>query len=588
MIPHRLPAPASGLDEVYIPTLGDVHILDDTFDVPFPTSGGAPNAIVRSPGHRRKLCPAERDNQLPLAATTSNLIDLDRLAGDCAELKETLSLIRDPEAFTSLFGSDTPEPRKHRPLSKMMLQHEADLLRYDVVEPFVPPEDLLLGQAFATNPALAILALTVWIVCFLVPKKDNTGRFIADARCINRSQKRPGSMGLPMIGAAIRQILSMEVAAKADGVGYFYQFGLHPHIRPFFKMRLCQGKGRYSHVQLKRMPMGWSHSPRIAQQVSNHIVRGCGLAWLDDFIIGGRRDEFTTTRATFLSRINRYNVQLDDATLQPKELFDALGLQFDLALKRFRLAPKWVEARRREVTDFVEASESGETTYRSFFKFMGVCIWASHVRERPLWCHAEALACLSQAARACEGDYDSPFTVPQYALADLKRWSEELWSNEWCTPSADSATQTSDVMFSDASNTHGAYLRVLDDIIVACDGWQRTDDSPIFMGELLALLKGAQSSAADTLLVTDNQALHYALRKGHSSSYHANTLLRSTFGLRRPESRWISTTLQPADRFTRGMIPLVTPCAVDDITATALASLQVTPWGTDLEANKPV
>jgi hypothetical protein len=98
---------------------------------------------------------------------------------------------------------------------------------------------------------------------------------------------------------------------------------------------------------MKRMPMGWSWAPRIAQHVSNVLTRGVGVAC---FFIGGKNvDEFNSNRELFQQRVRHYNVQLDDDTLTPSTRIEMVGLEFDLVDRRYRLQEKWV--RQKNFTD---------------------------------------------------------------------------------------------------------------------------------------------------------------------------------------------------------------------------------------------
>jgi len=297
-----------------------------------------------------------------------------RLAED--GLKDVLAPIMDVDAFEALFADGSPL-RRRRPLSREMLRHRRNLIENDVVEPVVIP--LPTGRR---RPVAERFLLLTWCATFLVRKKNGSGRFIVDARPINSAQKPPPDMGLPRIGAIIRDVLRHDRAAKTDGVSYFYQFPLASGIRPYFKIRLSGKRGHYANLQLKRMPMGWKYAPMIAQRVSNHLIDGLGRAWLDDFILLGTQESFSENRAQFLDRLRHYNVEVDDVELAPTEQLKALGLEFDLVSKRYRLDPDWV-AKRSDHLDAYMAS-TGPTTVRHFLEVMGCLIWASYACKIPL------------------------------------------------------------------------------------------------------------------------------------------------------------------------------------------------------------
>lgn len=545
----------------------------DVFDI---FSSGYLPTVLRAGGKKRKLDSAPHSNDLQLAPTSTNVIDLDLLVEDYPELGPVVAPIRDPIAFLDLFTDPDATPDTRRPLSRGMLSKNTDMCKYNIVEPLNLDAAPTLFQA---------LCVSLWCILFMVPKKLGLGRLVIDARPVNIRMKKPGNMGLPSLHGVIRTVLSFRFAAKADGRSYFYQFLLHPAIRPFFKARLANvARGFILAVQLVRMPMGWCYSPRIAQHVSNILIRLCGVAWLDDFIVGGAtREEFDKRRAVFLERIRRYNVDLDDTELQPQEYIKAVGLEFDLRASQYRLDPDWVDKRR------TQWSGPTPTTYREWFRHFGTLIWADYAAARPLWLRAESLAALKQMAKDCRGKYDDKATLPPYCHANLQEWQDEVLLNKWLSPAPERKDPTT-FLFSDASDTHGAWVRITQDMIQEVNSWERDDDCHIFLAELDAFLRGITAPNIDmatTLGCIDNTAAQAAIAKGHSSSYPANCMLRTALGHKRPWTLWVSTLRQIADRFTRGSLPPTTPLepTPDDLVALDYVAQRLR--GSESEANLP-
>ena len=210
------------------------------------TSGAT--AALRING--RRLAPSLRDNSLPLAPTSQNRVDIAALRAADSDLDWILGHIDSPEAFLGLFSEAKPPSKSRRPLSRGMAPHRDALLANTVCEHVMP---------CALSPTWFPLYLALWLVIFLVPKKNGTGRLVVDARPVNSMQRAPPPMRLPRIHDAIAHILSFQFAAKTDGVSYFYQFPLHPTIRGFFKVRLAGTVRRAIYVlQMLRMPMGRS------------------------------------------------------------------------------------------------------------------------------------------------------------------------------------------------------------------------------------------------------------------------------------------------------------------------------------------
>ena len=52
-----------------------------------------------------------------------------------------------------------------------------------------------------------------------------------------------------------------------------------------------------------------------------------GIAWVDNFLVGGRTmEEFERRRAAVQRRFQRYNVEVDDTEMKPAHRLCALGL----------------------------------------------------------------------------------------------------------------------------------------------------------------------------------------------------------------------------------------------------------------------
>jgi hypothetical protein len=425
---------------------------DDTYDpVVGIESGGVINILDRTTGHRlrhrdtRPVAPEE----LVLAETSTNIINLDALEEDHPDLRDILAPIRDVAAFEALFLDDLDIDRR-RPLSRGMNKHLNDLAKYDIL---------------ATSPDLVStvgLLVIVWCTLFLVPKKIKTlGRLVIDARPINRRQRRPPPMGLPRINDVIRRILGWEVASSCDGKSFFYQFPLVPEVARYFRTRIAGRRGSIIEGVLKRLPMGWSFSPAIAQRVGNALTWLLGLAWVDDFIIGGTRDDYDDIRTEFKRRLHRYNIEVDNELLEPTTRLIALGLEFDLIEKRYRVSPAWVERRQARWGELSDLIASDTATFRNIFELYGSLIWADFVCEQPLWMRAEALAALQALAKAVNGQYDTPCSFPDYARANLKDWIVDIVANPWRTPPQKLNVATVEhFLFSDAFSTAGAWIRI--------------------------------------------------------------------------------------------------------------------------------
>lgn len=120
---------------------------------------------------------------------------------------------------------------------------------------------------------------------FAVSKKpDKKGKVYARAifngRALSRHQRVPAPVNLPEIPTVLREAASIHANIQersksivapsvytADIRHYFHQIEVIPEITVYFGI-LCRGE----HFAWRGLPMGWSHSPRIAQTVSWAMV----------------------------------------------------------------------------------------------------------------------------------------------------------------------------------------------------------------------------------------------------------------------------------------------------------------------------
>jgi len=244
-------------------------------------------------------------------------------------------------------------------------------------------------------------------------------------------------------------------------------------------------------------------------------------------------------------------VEVDDPSLTLTDDLHALGLQFDLKNKRYRLSPDWVAKQQTRWT----AHDLETGSIRSHLSVLGGLIWADYVRQRPLWLRAECLDALSTLARKSQGDLDAPACFPGGARTNLEAWKSDVTANPWLQPPEVLHTEDHHaLLFADASSTAIAWARVVDNTVEDGDAWGREDPGHIFLAELEALCASARARCCEKdLHLTDNAAVNAVIHRGHSSVFPANVMLRETFGAQRPKSKWIPTHLQLADQWTRGI-----------------------------------
>ncbi|KAJ9449036.1 hypothetical protein DIPPA_06023 [Diplonema papillatum] len=407
---------------------------------------------------------------------------------------------------------------------------------------------------------------SVVLPAFTVPKKSGGLRLVCDGRKLNALMQKPPAMFLPDVRDVIARFLQASYVVEADAVSYFYQFPLGAAIRKYFGANLAARRGAYTRCTLEVMCMGWNWAPCIAQRSSLVLLpEEDGVCWVDNFFaVGASKQEATGRFAALLERCEVARVELntaDETFGVPMQRFEALGLEFDLAADppRFRSSPSWV-LKLLEADD-LRAVLSGGTTPRTFFKVFGSFVWFCFTTGRPLCYMRSALSFVRRLASQVgsgERGWDSPLDVPFSTVEDVRRALASLRTNEWCARSPD---LQSVIGWSDASDAEWAVLlettprRVIQDVFLP-------PREHIFIKELLAALQ-AVWLAADEMpgkkfrLMVDNQAVVFALRKGHSKNYLANEILCLLFdlvaaGSLQLEPVWVSTEIQKADPFTRG------------------------------------
>lgn len=115
---------------------------------------------------------------------------------------------------------------------------------------------------------------------FAIPKKDGQARAIFNGRSLSSKQVTPPPVGLPEIPVVLRLLADIHAERQgtassvvapsvyiADLRHFFHQIEVDPQVAKYFGVQ-C-GEQAYS---WRGLPMGWAHSPRIAQTISWSLV----------------------------------------------------------------------------------------------------------------------------------------------------------------------------------------------------------------------------------------------------------------------------------------------------------------------------
>jgi hypothetical protein len=115
---------------------------------------------------------------------------------------------------------------------------------------------------------------------FIVPKKDETARFISDFRELNKSIKRqPHPM--PKIQNLLLKLEGFKHGTALDlNMGYY-----HIELSDALK-ELCTVTTKWGKYEYQRLPMGLCNSPDIFQEKMNNLLDGLDAVrvYIDDIL----------------------------------------------------------------------------------------------------------------------------------------------------------------------------------------------------------------------------------------------------------------------------------------------------------------
>ena len=489
---------------------------------------------------------AERDLQRPptkrsnrnegvLGHITSNLIDQEAmLAMDTSGYLEPLKVLKDVGRFRANFIGPLPMIKKP---SRFMLQHVGQL----------EAQETMRRTRRELYDALPV---------FTTPKKSEELRLVQDCTALNKAYARPPSMDIPLIHDLIDDVLAHSVMGQVDGVSYFYQYGYADDVARYFGARLCGARGDYVDMEMMRMAMGWSWAPCIGQRCANVLVRGLGRAWVDNFILLGKGPEdYASKKNEFFSRAAKVNLELDasEKEVAPKTRDVALGIDFDLQKKRYRMDPAWILKASARIEDILAAP----MTIQDLYVVAGTVVWRHHVMRYQLCNVPHLLAEVGRVAKQIAGGarWEDAANVKPECMAEIRRAVALMVENPWKGPRTTSEPECE--IFSDASSTHWAFLVFRDGKLAASGQGPTKAELHIFYSELSVALGGLSAAArigcTSALSNIDNAAAAGALARGASSNYTANRWIAGRL-IEDVRVRWVSTTEMLADPYTR--VPL--------------------------------
>ena len=476
----------------------------------------------------------------PICSTTMDLNVIRGFAPGDSDLHHLLDMCDSLKAWEDHMFCLFDDIPKHfsRGTSRRMLKHVARLFEYDVVR---------------TINLRDIKCVTNF---FTVDKKDLSLRLVIDGRKVNLLMEKPPRMEIPDMQEVINYLMSNRYALSVDGRSYFYQVPISDEVGAMFCANLSGTRGAFVSVAMKRLPMGWSYAPAIAQKISNTLLmtadgRILGVAWIDNFIFAGQNeDEVAENYAEFLQRCNEANVKIDILDAKPKDRLIVLGMEFNLAKSTYRLDPAWIENKKQKLRP------DTTMTPRALYEITGSLIWHDYVKRIPL-CHQDAnIETIRRVAHAMaeNGQWDTPIQFTDAEVAELQAWLSTLWENNSAVWTAESVPQLQ--LWSDASDNEWAALYLDDEELIAAEqgsfvGGPRAWH--IFIKEAYAADKVLQATNGIPRLINiDNLPLVHCIKRGFSANRLVNAFIK-TWDLKNIQAKWVSTKVQLADAFTRGV-----------------------------------
>ncbi|KAJ9446137.1 hypothetical protein DIPPA_18189 [Diplonema papillatum] len=396
---------------------------------------------------------------------------------------------------------------------------------------------------------------------FAVEKGEQHSRAIVDGRPLNELMEPPPKFSLLRVDEVIAKMMSKSYAVVVDLKSYFFQFPVGRSTSAFFGLRTRKLDGGVALYRWRRLTMGWSFSPVIAQDSALVITEPAGddkIVWYDDWaLVEDCPDALRAVRDRVLRRARKVRMTVNDekSVLEPSSKPVVLGVEFDLAAKTYRLKQEWA----RKAHLLFCSAESAQMTVRGIWKVVGTAIWAWTVWGTPLCRVSPVLAWMGTLAhQVLTGTlgWESLVRVSDDVLPFLAGVRRRLSGNRWVTFDMQQRDTLVEA-WSDASMQGWAWL--VDSMAM----WGPWRDIPqhIFFAELtaakFAIAYAASRSPLSTIRIfVDNLPAVNCLRNWKSKTQLGNFILCQVRDVLEEhqcvlETVWVPTAEQLADVWTR-------------------------------------
>jgi hypothetical protein len=425
---------------------------------------------------------------------------------------------------------------------------------------------------------------------FAILKSNGCARTIFAGGQLSRLFKRPAPVNLPHI-PVILSILSDLLRGKkfyflsGDLRHFFHQISIAPELVKFFSVH-CMGE-IFGYTVL---PMGWSHSPRLAQSFAwaallglasaenglskaaadfldakpehppsfmmLHDARGVAVGlvviWIDNFLVWCVDNSIITEMSKTWTEMNRrWGLVWGEKTLwHPKQLTAeiadenpksgvALGIQFSRKVKRgrsevgdhliWRLKPKTAA----KALEF-ESRSFDCWTCRAIAGVVGSAVWQAYISCEPLANIHDDLELSSRVGtHARAHGWNSTFRLDEADRSIITSTLIRIRTNRWFgTTTAHDWSQIT-IVASDATLLMGAWVTYDETgARVSWTNWPWTGISlkeSIFVLELRAAIAAIMACGVTggvCVIITDNTAAAAVLRSMYSSTMIGRQLLK--------------------------------------------------------------
>jgi hypothetical protein len=410
-------------------------------------------------------------------------------------------------------------------------------------------------------------------------------RAIQHPKIANDRTEKPEPVRFTSTNERHAAVLRGKFVLSLDFAAFFDQFLMSPEVRKYFAFTV---RGRTACMRV--MPMGLKHSVGVAQaatlQLLNFPTEVYTEAYVDNVrFIHDDVEAILDTAAQFVGRcldagvtINEIDVSTlaqlprNEVTRRAKDMLRPLikskepwlGEMFDYVKKEVSLTDRTKEK-------VAAALEQQEPTFRNLAARFGILLYASRtlgMKLSPYFPARRAMQTVGRLLSTCENWWDSPAPpLCDAVVRSMRQWRDDVLRAP--PKKVEDVAQPQLVLITDASASHWGTFAFDEEGHEGYTArlWTTADHATGFpqhsaRAEPEAVLRAAYRWVRPTVhrvvhIVTDSSTAVGALGKGHSSSFHVNSVcarLNETY----PGVRFLFThvpgKLNPADGISRGAL----------------------------------